>query len=38
MTSLVEDILVMLNFLGKNSTVSYILSALVLEMYVLWHL
>ena len=28
----------MLNFLGKNSTVSDILSALNLEMYDLWHL
>ena len=33
-----EDIFVMLNYFGENSTASDILSGIVLGMYVLWHL
>ena len=34
----VDEIFGMLHFLGKNSTVSEICSALVLGVYTLWHL
>ena len=38
MDALVEEIFGMLNLLGNNSTVSDILYALVLGIYILWHL
>ena len=38
MVAYVDEIFGMLNFLGKNSTVSNIRSAIALGMYYLWHL
>ena len=38
MAESVYDILGMLNFLGKNSTVSKICPVIVLGVYVLWYL